>query len=56
VDPSHTQAPFMQCCPAWQAGPPPQRQAPITAQVSALLVSQIAHAAAPVPQVVTDRA
>jgi hypothetical protein len=46
----------MQCCPAWQAGPPPQRQAPITAQVSALLVSQIAHAAAPVPQVVTDRA
>ena len=52
---SHTQAPFAHRCPAWQAGPPPQRQVPITAQVSALAVSQIAHAAAPVPQVLTER-
>ena len=52
---SHTQAPFAHRCPDWQAGPPPQRQVPITAQVSALAVSQIAHAAAPVPQVLTER-
>jgi hypothetical protein len=52
---SQTQAPPMQCCPFWQAGPPPQRQAPITAQVSALVASQIIHAAAPVPQVLSDR-
>jgi hypothetical protein len=52
---SHTHAPFMQRWPVWQAGPPPQRQAPMTAQVSALSLSQMIQAAAPVPQVVTDR-
>jgi hypothetical protein len=54
-DASQTQAPFAHRCPAWQAGPPPHRQEPITEQVSARAVSQIAHAAAPVPQVVTER-
>jgi hypothetical protein len=54
-DASHTQVPPTQCCPFWQAGPPPQRQAPITAQVSALPASQMAQAAAPVPQVLSDR-
>jgi hypothetical protein len=49
------QAPFMQCWPAWHGGPPPQRQAPVTEQVSAMAASQVMQAAAPVPQVVTDR-
>ena len=52
---SQTHAPFEHRCPSWQAGPPPHRQLPITAQVSALLMSQIAHAAPPVPQVLTER-
>jgi hypothetical protein len=54
-DASQTQVPPTQCCPSWHAGPPPQRQAPITAQVSDLAASQIMQAAAPVPQVLSDR-
>jgi hypothetical protein len=49
------QAPFMQCWPDWQGGPPPQRQAPVSEQVSVLSASQVMHAAAPVPHVVTER-
>jgi hypothetical protein len=48
-------APFMQCCPGWQAGPPPQRQAPVSEQVSAVLVSQLVQAAAPTPQLFAER-
>lgn len=52
---SQMQAPFMQCWPGWQGAVPPQRHAPVTEQVSALSPSQVMHAAAPVPQVVTER-
>ena len=45
----------MQCCPSWHGAPPPQRQAPVSEQVSALSASQVMHAAAAVPHVVTDR-
>jgi hypothetical protein len=54
-DASQTQAPFMQCWPAWQGAVPPQRQAPVSEQVSALSASQVMHAAAPTPHVVTER-
>jgi len=49
------QAPFMQCWPAWQGGPPPHRQAPVTEQVSAMSASQAMQAPALVPQVAIDR-
>jgi hypothetical protein len=52
---SQMHAPFMQRCPAWQAGPPPQRQAPASEQVSAVLVSQLVQAAAPTPQLFAER-
>ena len=52
---SQMQAPFMQCWPAWQGAPPPQRQAPVTEQVSALSASQLEQAAPPAPQVVSER-
>ena len=52
---SQMHAPFMQCWPAWHGGPPPQRQAPVTEQVSAWLASQVMHAAAPIPHVFTER-
>jgi hypothetical protein len=52
---SQMHAPFMQCCPAWQGGPPPQRQAPVAAQVSDLSASQMPQAAPPLPQVLIDR-
>ena len=52
---SHTQTPFMQRCPATHGGPPPQRQAPVSEQLSALLVSQPTQAAPAAPQACTDR-
>jgi hypothetical protein len=52
---SQTHAPFMQRWPSWQGGPPPQRQAPVTEQVSAVAGSQLLQAAAPVPQVLAER-
>jgi hypothetical protein len=42
--PSQTQTPFMQRCPAAQGGPPPQRQSPVSEQVSVLLESQAPQA------------
>jgi hypothetical protein len=54
-DASQMHAPFMQRCPAWQGGPPPQRQAPASEQVSAVLVSQLVQAAAPTPQLFAER-
>ena len=52
---SHRQAPPEQRCPAWQAAPLPQRQAPCTEQVSALVGSQAVQIAAPVPHADSER-
>jgi hypothetical protein len=49
----HTQAPFWQVWPLWQAGPVPQEQPPLK-QPSASLGSQVAQAAPPVPQLASD--
>jgi hypothetical protein len=52
---SQTHTPFMQRCPAVHGGPPPQRHAPVSEQLSALLVSQPMQAAPAAPQAWTDR-
>lgn len=52
---SQTQAPPTQRWPLAQAAPLPQRQAPCTEQVSALLGSQATHIAAPIPHADSDR-
>lgn len=53
---SHWQAPPTQCWPGAQAGPKPQAQLPVAAQVSAVTGSQLAHAEPAVPQVPRVRA
>jgi hypothetical protein len=52
---SHTQTPFMQRCPVSHGGPPPQRQAPVSEQLSALPVSQPMQAAPAAPHACTER-
>jgi hypothetical protein len=52
---SHTQAPAWQRCPLWQAASLPQRQAPASEQVSAVVGSQLTHIAAAVPHAETER-
>jgi hypothetical protein len=52
---SQMHAPFMQCWPVWQGEPPPQRQAPVTEQVSALSASQLEQAPPLDPQVLIER-
>jgi hypothetical protein len=44
---SHTQAPFMQCCPVSQAAPDPQRQVPSAAQPSLVVPEQPVQMHAP---------
>jgi len=52
---SHTQTPFMHRCPLSHGGPPPQRQAPVSEQLSALPVSQPVQAAPAAPHACTER-
>ena len=52
---SQTHAPFMHRWPPRHGGPPPQRQAPIIEQVSALSRSQPMQATPAVPHVEVDR-
>ena len=52
---SQTQAPPVQRWPLAQGGPPPQRQAPCTEQVSALLGSQAMQIAAAIPHADSER-
>ena len=52
---SHTQAPPLHRCPLAQGGPPPQRQAPCSEQVSALSGSQATQMAAPIPHADSER-
>ena len=53
--PSHRQTPFMQRCPAPQGGLPPQRQSPVSEQVSARRESQPTQAPPATPQVCGER-
>jgi hypothetical protein len=52
---SQTHAPPTQRWPPWQGVPPPQRQAPVDEQVSALSAAHATQEAAPIPHAETER-
>jgi hypothetical protein len=51
---SHTQVPFTQCLPLPQSAPVPQRQAPLGAQVSALMGLQATQVPPALPHAASD--